>query len=154
MSFMLKRIGFYLFTAWAAITINFFIPRLMPGDPVLAVLGRFQGQISTQAIHSLYVLFGLDKHESLWQQYVDYWKQLCHGNLGLSFTYFPTPVVGVLREQPAVDDHPDRRRPRCSASSSVRRLGVVAGWRRGSWVDGAAAGDDVPVLGARTSGSA
>lgn len=32
MSYLLKRIAFYLFTAWAAVTINFLIPRAIPGD--------------------------------------------------------------------------------------------------------------------------
>ncbi len=134
MSFILKRIGFYIFTAWAAITINFFIPRLMPGDPVLSVMSKFQGQLSTQAIHSLYVLFGLDKHESLWHQYIDYWKQLAHGNLGLSFTYFPTPVSEILKSS----------LPWTIALIGLTTIlsffigttaGMVAGWRRGGWVD-------------------
>jgi len=96
MKFLIQRILFYLFTAWAAITINFFIPRLIPGDPVQALLARFQGQMSTEAIASLYVLFGLDKDASLWSQYVDYWRQLLHGDLGLSFTAFPTPEATPL----------------------------------------------------------
>jgi peptide/nickel transport system permease protein len=133
--FLLQRIVFYVFTLWAAITINFFVPRLIPGDPVLALLGRYQGQMSTNAIHSLYVLFGLDKKESLWTQYVDYWKQLFHGDLGLSFTFFPTPVSEVLKQS----------LPWTIGLVGVTTvlafligtsLGVFAGWRRGSWVDG------------------
>jgi peptide/nickel transport system permease protein len=96
--FLLQRIAFYLFTAWAAITINFFIPRLIPGDPVTSLINKFQGQMSTEAIHSLYVLFGLDKNASMWSQYVDYWGQIFHGNLGLSFTFFPTPVSEILKQ--------------------------------------------------------
>lgn len=134
MNYFLKRIAFYLFTAWAAITINFFIPRLIPGDPVLSLLSHYQGQVSTQAIHSLYVLFGLDKHENLWQQYVDYWKQLFHGDLGLSFTFFPTPVSEVLKQA----------LPWTIALVGVTTfisfllgtsLGMFAGWKRGTWVD-------------------
>jgi peptide/nickel transport system permease protein len=132
--YILQRLAFYLFTLWAAITINFFIPRLIPGDPVLALISKFQGQISTTAMHSLYVLFGLDKHESIWKQYIDYWKQLFHGDLGLSFTFFPTPVSEVLRQY----------LPWTVALVGVTTvisfllgttLGVLAGWRRGSWVD-------------------
>src|SRR6266550_3214232 len=96
MRFLLQRLAFYLFTAWAAITLNFFIPRMIPGDPVMGLINRFQ--MSTDAVQSLYVLFGLDKKASLWQQYVDYWKQLLHGDLGLSFTFFPTPVSEVLKQ--------------------------------------------------------
>jgi peptide/nickel transport system permease protein len=135
MKFLLQRTLFYLFTAWAAITINFFIPRLIPGDPVQALLARFQGQMSTQAINSLYVLFGLDKEASLWRQYLDYWIQLFHGDLGLSFTAFPSPVSEVIGSA----------LPWTVALVGITTiisfflgtsLGVVAGWRRGSWVDG------------------
>lgn len=134
MTYLLRRIGFYLLTAWAAITINFFIPRLIPGDPVLALIGRFQGQLSTQAIQSLYILFGLNKHENLFQQYGDYWVQLAHGDLGLSFTFFPTPVSQVISQS----------LPWTIALVGITTvvsfligtgLGVLAGWRRGSWAD-------------------
>ncbi len=50
MRFLLQRIAFYLFTAWAAITLNFFIPRMIPGDPVKSLIARYQGQMSTDAI--------------------------------------------------------------------------------------------------------
>ncbi|GAA3439815.1 ABC transporter permease [Kutzneria kofuensis] len=134
MSYLLRRIAFYVFTAWAAITINFFVPRLMPGDPVQALIAKEQGQLSTDAVHSLYVLFGLDKQQPLWQQYLDYWGQLLHGDLGLSFTFFPTPVTDVISSSV----------PWTLALVGVTTvvsfmlgtgLGVVAGWRRGSWVD-------------------
>ena len=39
-----RRLGFYLFTAWAAVTINFFIPRLIPGDPVDSLIAEYQGR--------------------------------------------------------------------------------------------------------------
>ena len=98
MKFLLQRMAFYIFTAWAALTINFFIPRLIPGDPVTSLINKFQGQMSTDAINSLYVLFGLDKNASIWSQYVDYWGQVFRGDLGLSFTFFPTPVAEILRQ--------------------------------------------------------
>ncbi|MCC6703856.1 MAG: ABC transporter permease, partial [Thermomicrobiales bacterium] len=40
MQFLLRRIGFYLIAAWASITLNFFLPRLMPGDPANVIFGR------------------------------------------------------------------------------------------------------------------
>lgn len=134
MTYLLRRIAFYLFTAWAAITINFFIPRMIPGDPVTALIARYQGQMSADAVQSLYVLFGLDNNASMWEQYVDYWQQLSHGDLGISFKYFPTPVSEVLASN----------LPWTVALVGITTiisffigtgLGVVAGWRRGSWVD-------------------
>jgi peptide/nickel transport system permease protein len=133
--YFLQRIAFYLFTAWAAITLNFFIPRLVPGDPVESLIANNQGQMSTKAIQSLYVLFGLDKHQSLWTQYIDYWKQISHGDLGLSFTFFPAPVSQVIAQA----------LPWTLMLVGVTTiisfllgtsLGVLAGWRRGSWTDG------------------
>lgn len=135
MTFLLQRIAFYLFTAWAAITLNFFIPRMIPGDPVSSLISKYQGRLSTDAIQSLYVLFGLDKKQSLWEQYIDYWKQLFHGDLGLSFTFFPAPVSEVIGNS----------LPWTLGLVGITTiisfllgtaLGVVAGWRRGSWIDG------------------
>jgi peptide/nickel transport system permease protein len=133
--YLLQRIAFYLFTAWAAITLNFFIPRMIPGDPVKSLLTRFAGQMNTDAINSLYVLFGIDKNAGVWSEYVDYWKQLAHGDLGLSFTAFPSPVSEVIYQA----------LPWTVALVGITTivsfllgtgLGVLAGWRRGSWVDG------------------
>jgi peptide/nickel transport system permease protein len=135
MRYLLQRLAFYIFTAWAAVTINFFIPRMIPGDPVLSLITRFHGQMSTKSIDSLYVLFGLNKHENIFQQYVHYWGQLLHGDLGLSFTFFPTPVSTVIGQS----------LPWTLALVGLTTvvsfllgtsLGVLAGWRRGSWIDG------------------
>jgi peptide/nickel transport system permease protein len=135
MKFLIQRTLFYLFTAWAAITINFFIPRMIPGDPVKSLLARFQGQMSSDAIDSLYVLFGLDKNASLWEEYVDYWQQLLHGDLGLSFTAFPTPVSEIIGT--ALPWTVALVGITTVISFSIgTSLGVLAGWRRGSWIDG------------------
>jgi peptide/nickel transport system permease protein len=135
MRYLLQRIAFYLFTAWAALTINFFIPRAIPGDPVKSLLSRFQGQMNSDSMKSLYVLFGIDPKASLWSEYLDYWKQLAHGDLGLSFSVFPSPVSEVIKSA----------LPWTVALVGVTTivsffigtgLGVLAGWKRGSWVDG------------------
>jgi peptide/nickel transport system permease protein len=134
MRFLLRRALFYLITAWAAITINFMLPRMLPGDPVQAMIARFQGRLSTDAIASLYVLFGLDTETSMFSQYITYWGNLFQGDLGLSFTYFPTPVSEVIAQS----------LPWTLALMGVTTIisfvlgtmiGVYAGWRRGSWID-------------------
>ena len=134
MSSLLRRIGYYLFTAWAAITINFFIPRAIPGDPVQSMVNRAQGQISSEAIHSLYVLFGMDTDQNIFSQYVEYLGQLLRGDLGLSFTFFPTPVSEVLGDS----------LPWTIMLVGITTvvsfllgtgLGVLVGWRRGGWAD-------------------
>ncbi|GAA0423121.1 peptide/nickel transport system permease protein [Actinoplanes campanulatus] len=135
MKYFLQRVAFYLFTAWAAITLNFLIPRMIPGDPVQALVTKYQGQLSSQAIDSLYVLFGLNKDANLWEEYVSYWKQLLSGDLGLSFTFFPTPVSEIISNS----------LPWTLLLVGITTvisfllgtgLGVLAGWRRGSWTDG------------------
>ncbi|MEV6106744.1 ABC transporter permease [Streptomyces sp. NPDC051940] len=134
MRYVLQRTAFYLITAWVAITVNFLIPRLMPGDPVQALLARYQGQLDSNAIASLNALFGLDKHQSLWSQYVDYWGNLFSGDLGLSFTFFPTDVSEVIGQA----------LPWTLALVGATTLiafllgtgiGIFTGWRRGSWLD-------------------
>jgi peptide/nickel transport system permease protein len=134
MSFVLRRLAFYLFTAWAAITINFLLPRMMPGDPVQSLIARAGGQIDTNAMQSLYILFGLDKSKPFFQQYVEYLGQLLRGDLGLSFTFFPTPVSSVI-----ADSLPWTLAlvgfTTVAAFLIGTGLGVLAGWRRGSWVD-------------------
>jgi peptide/nickel transport system permease protein len=135
MRFFLRRFAFYVFTAWAAVTINFFIPRLIPGDPVSALVSNMRGQITTDQIQSLTVLFGLDKHEGLWSQYVHYLEQLSHGDLGISFGNFPLPVTSVLASA----------LPWTLLLIGITTvfafgigtlLGILVGWRRGSWLDG------------------
>ncbi|GII98421.1 peptide/nickel transport system permease protein [Sediminihabitans luteus] len=134
MKFLGRRLAFYLLTAWAAVTINFFIPRVMKGDPVQSLINRYQGQISTEAEHSLYVLFGLDTQESLWQQYVDYWGEILHGNFGISFTSFPTPVTEVIGDSlPWTLGLVGVATVIAVVGGSL--VGILIGWRRGTWMD-------------------
>ncbi|GEL95310.1 ABC transporter permease [Cellulomonas composti] len=133
MRFFLRRGIFYLITFWAAMTINFFIPRIMPGDPVSAMLARNQGKISPDAIEALKALFGLDENMSLWQQYTTYWSLLLHGNLGMSFTN-REPVVDILA----------RSLPWTIGLVGIATIisftvgtlaGTAIGWRRGTRAD-------------------
>ena len=96
MVYLLRRSGFYLLTFWAALTLNFFLPRMMPGNAAAAILARARGQMSPQAIHALILAFGLNTRESLFQQYLTYLSNLLSGHLGISFTYFPEPVSQVI----------------------------------------------------------
>jgi peptide/nickel transport system permease protein len=134
MRFVLRRGVFYLITAWAAITLNFLIPRVIPGDPVQALIARYQGQIDSNAMAAFYVLFGLDQNTSIWQQYLEYWGQLFSGNLGLSFTYFPTPVSAIIAQSlPWTVGLVGVASIVSFALGSF--IGVLIGWRRGTWAD-------------------
>lgn len=134
MRFWARRLSFYAIAAWAAITANFALPRLMPGGPLNAVLNRFEGQLSPEAVDALSAEFGINPHQSLWDQYLSYLGNLAHGNLGTSFTYFPTPVSTVMGQS----------LPWTVGLLTVATLlawlvgtvlGVVAGWRRGTKFD-------------------
>ena len=131
---LLTRLAFYLFTAWAAITINFLIARMLPGNPVSALLTKFQGQLNSSSIASLTALFGLDKHQNLWSQYASYWGQLGHGNLGISFSQFPVPVSTLIGQYLPWTLFLVGTATVLSFLIGTG-LGVLSGWRRGSWTD-------------------
>ena len=98
MSFVLRRIGFFLVTLWAAITLNFFIPRLMPGNPAQAMMARYKGHINPQAIHALEIAFGVNKHQSLLRSYFAYLGNILRGRLGISLTFFPDAVTHDVKQ--------------------------------------------------------
>ncbi|MFJ2982395.1 MULTISPECIES: ABC transporter permease [unclassified Pseudomonas] len=81
---------------WAVATLTFFALRLMPGDPVLAILGGTTGNPSPEAIEAARQEFGLDK--PLPVQYVLYLGRLLQGDLGMSYSQH-LPVTRVLVEQ-------------------------------------------------------
>src|SRR5215469_14236715 len=98
MRFVLRRAGFFLLTLWVAVTLNFFLPRMMPGDPTIAMMAKFRGKVaSPQAIQALETIFGADSHQSLPAQYVHYLGDIFSGNFGTSLFFFPESVSQVVR---------------------------------------------------------
>jgi peptide/nickel transport system permease protein len=133
MAFLTRRLGFYLVAAWAALTINFLIPHLMPGNPMQVILSHFQGKPSPAQVQNIEQTMGLQPGRSLTAQYVTYLGELLHGNLGISITYFPSSVRSVI----------DGGLPwtvcLVGGATIISFLagtfaGLVAGWRRGSRV--------------------
>ena len=97
MRMLARKLPIYLITFVIAITIDFFIPRLMPGNALDAVLAKAGSQMgSPQALHALEKLYGIDNPASLPTQYAQFWTNLLHGNLGLSTSSYPTPVTSVI----------------------------------------------------------
>ncbi len=90
--YLTKRIIFLIVTFFIIISINFFLPRLMPGTPA-DYLARGP-MLTTQERLKLIREFGLDK--PLWEQYLLYIKNILHGNLGLSYKYYPETVWHVI----------------------------------------------------------
>jgi peptide/nickel transport system permease protein len=95
MRYLLRRLGFYLIAAWASLTLNFLIPRLMPGDPASAVFARFRGQLQPGALQALKEALGFGKGP-LHVQYFSYLSHALRGDFGLSVAYFPSPVSHVI----------------------------------------------------------
>ncbi|WP_194784558.1 ABC transporter permease [Actinomyces haliotis] len=98
MSYILNRLGYYLLAFWASITLNFLLPRLMPGDPVSRMFAKGGAQLTEEQALQLKQLFGLD-NRPMWQQYVSYIEDMLTGNMGVSISRFPTPVSEVIGGQ-------------------------------------------------------
>ena len=93
--YIARRFGFYLIAAFAALTLNFIIPRLMPGDPASIIFARFKGKLKPEAIDAMRESFGLT-NDPIFIQYVSYLKSILKGELGTSIAYFPAPVSEII----------------------------------------------------------
>jgi peptide/nickel transport system permease protein len=91
-----RKLLLYILTFFVAVTIDWMIPRFMPGNPVDVLMAR-AGSFAeaTSLMHDYYTkMFGLDV--PLWQQYLNFWSSLLHGDLGISVYVFPKPVTDVI----------------------------------------------------------
>ncbi|TMC33501.1 MAG: ABC transporter permease [Chloroflexi bacterium] len=98
MSYLIRRFEFFAITLWAALTINFILPRIMPGNPAQAMLVRFRGRVSPETVKAIEVAFGFHSNEPIWQQYLEYLRNTFTGNFGTSVTFFPVPVGDVIKQ--------------------------------------------------------
>ena len=133
---LLRKIGFYLVALWAAVTLNFFIPRALPGSPVDAVLAKLalRGPVDPHTREAIEVMLGADNDRSLIKEYFAYLGGLFTGDLGVSVTYFPTPVSAVVGQSlPWTLILVGLATTFTFLLGMV--LGTVAGWRRGTWLD-------------------
>lgn len=96
MQYILRRALFFIATLWAAMTVNFFLPRLMPGNPAMAMMARFHGRLNGQALHAMEVAFGVNLKQSLVTEYLSYFRGSFTGQFGRSLTFFPQSVAHVV----------------------------------------------------------
>jgi peptide/nickel transport system permease protein len=91
-----RKLLIYAVTFFVAVTIDWMIPRFMPGDPIQTMLSRASLRPeANQALQAYYTnVFGLDL--PVWQQYLNFWTALLHGDLGVSIWLFPQPVTKVI----------------------------------------------------------
>jgi ABC-type dipeptide/oligopeptide/nickel transport system permease component len=80
--YLLTRLLYTLPVIWLVVSLVFLLIHLVPGDPILQMLGEGVPVADLQAARHAY---GLDLPLS--QQYLNYWKGVLHGNLGLSLRY-------------------------------------------------------------------
>jgi peptide/nickel transport system permease protein len=129
----LRTIGLYALTLWALVTLVFFLPRFMPGDPLRALQDADSGQYVYDAQERDLVAsyYGLDK--PLVSQYRLYLSDLRKGDFGWSISQ-NTPVSTLLK----------RRLPwtllltgsALALSSTISYFaGITAAWHRGKWAD-------------------
>ena len=124
-----------MLTLWVALTLNFLLPRLMPGSPAEALMARFRGRVPLSSIKPLLAEFGVDDSQSLPSQYLEYLKNMVTGNWGISTTSLGTPVSQLIREAlPWTLGLVGITTVLAFALGTL--IGVVAGWRRGGLLDG------------------
>jgi len=136
MRWFARRLVFYVFAIWVALTINFLLPRLMPGNPLAGLLQHLDpAQLAANPgiLITYQALLG-GGHHSIWQDYVTYLGRIAHFNFGISTSNYPTPVSEVV----------GRTLPYSIFLVGIAFLlsfllgtaiGMLAAWRRGGAVD-------------------
>jgi peptide/nickel transport system permease protein len=97
--YFLSKLAWFLVTFVFAVILNFILPRLMPGDPVAAIVGKLaQGMSNTSGLAKMYQqytdLFGINK--PMLVQFFLYVKNAAHGNFGFSFSQYPRTVANII----------------------------------------------------------
>ena len=98
--YFLNKLLWFLATLVAAFILNFILPRLMPGDPVAAIVARMaQGQSNASGVQAIYKqyteLFGTNR--PMLEQFIIYIKNVARGDFGFSFSQYPRTVADVIK---------------------------------------------------------
>ena len=94
-----NKLIWFLITLACAFALNFFLPRMMPGDPVAGIVSRLaQGMTNTTGIQAIYQqyadLFGTNK--PMIEQFFIYMQNVFKGDFGFSFSQYPRTVANVI----------------------------------------------------------
>ncbi len=95
-----NKLIWFVITLIAAFLLNFFLPRMMPGDPVAAIVARMaQGQSNATGVQAIYRQYTelFHTNEPMLTQFFIYMKNVLHGDFGFSFSQYPRTVSQVLR---------------------------------------------------------
>jgi peptide/nickel transport system permease protein len=135
MRYVVRRLGFFALTLWAALTLNFFLPRFMPGNPLQALRARTHGKVSPEALQQMLTSYGFKPHQNVVSQYFAYLGNMFTGHWGVS--------IGATLGQP-VRQIIAQSLPWTLGLVGVATvlafllgslIGVLAGWRRGGTLD-------------------
>ncbi|TPW77016.1 ABC transporter permease [Schumannella sp. 10F1B-5-1] len=135
MKYVLQKLGLFVLTLWAAVTLNFILPRLMPGTPADAAIAKLaqNGPVTEATRKAIEAQLGIPKG-NIFEQYVSYLHQVITLDFGTSYTFYPQTVsqlvstalpytvilVGVVT---------------ILAFVIGTLIGVAAAWKRGTWLD-------------------
>jgi len=133
MAFLLRRLVFYIVAAWAALTVNFFIPRAVPGNAVESILAKFPN-LTPAAYKAVTAMLGVGNAGSLGHQYVVYLDEVAHFNFGTDVSQYPASVSTLLSQTVPWT------LVLVGTSTIIAfvlgtGLGILAGWRNGGWLD-------------------
>jgi peptide/nickel transport system permease protein len=97
--YFLNKLGWFLITFVCAFLLNFILPRLMPGDPVAAIVSRLaQGMTNATGVQAIYQryteLFGTNR--PMLEQFFLYMRNVVRGDFGYSFSQYPRTVANVI----------------------------------------------------------
>jgi peptide/nickel transport system permease protein len=127
-----RRVGLFLVTLWAALTVNFIIPRVMPGNEATAVLATYRN-VNPAALHALQIEFGVNVHQNLLITYLQYIGNCLTGQFGLTAQRVPvlTEIISKLPWTLGL----------VGVTTVIAFLigtlvGVLGAWRRGGKLDG------------------
>lgn len=97
MVYYARKIGYFVLTLWAAVTMNFIIPRLQPGDPAEIMVRQIsgKGEVDPAQVAAIRTMLGYGD-DNVFVAYAKYLGQIVQGDFGISFTYFPYPVTEVI----------------------------------------------------------
>jgi len=123
--------GLFVLTLWAAVTVNFLIPRLMPGDEATAVLSRMKG-VNPAALHALQVEFGINNDQNILITYLQYLGNCLTGQFGLTASRVPV-MNEILSKLPWTLGLVGVTTVIAFVIGTM--IGVVAAWRRGGRLD-------------------
>jgi peptide/nickel transport system permease protein len=132
MRYVTRRLGLFVITLWAALTVNFAIPRVMPGNEAQAVLATFRG-VNPSALHALEIEFGVNVHQNLVVTYFQYLGNSFTGQFGLTAQRVPvmTEIISKLPWTLGLVGVTT-----VLAFTIGTLVGVLSAWFRGSRLDG------------------